>query len=74
MGHTVPDLEQHANEAAKEYHDAARRQKKAHWEDFLADSTNMRQAAKYLDPNGSSAFDKIPPLTRRDVSIPRGKN
>ena len=73
MGHMFPDLEQQANEAAKEYHDAVRRQKKAHWEDFLADDTNIWQAAKYLDPGGSSAFDKIPPLTRRDGSSTRDK-
>jgi hypothetical protein len=72
-GRMFPNLEQHANEAAKEYHDAVRRQKKAHWEDFLADDTNIWQAAKYLDPNGSSAFDKIPPLTRRDGSTTEDK-
>jgi hypothetical protein len=72
-GHVFPNLEQQANEAAKEYHDAIRRQKKAHWEDFLADDTNIWQAAKYLDPNGSPAFDKIPPLTRRDGSTSRDK-
>jgi len=73
MGHMFPDLEQQANEAAKEYHDAVRRQKKAHWEEFLADDTNIWQAAKYLDPRGSSAFDKTPPLTRRDGSTTKDK-
>jgi endonuclease/exonuclease/phosphatase family metal-dependent hydrolase len=73
MGRIFPDLEQQANEAAKEYHDAVRKQKKAHWEDFLADDTNIWQAAKYLDPQGSSAFDKIPPLTRRDGSTTKDK-
>ena len=73
MGRMFPELEQQANEAAKEYHDAVRRQKKAHWEDFLADDTNIWQAAKYLDPCGSSAFDKIPPLTKRDGSTTKNK-
>jgi hypothetical protein len=73
MGRMFPNLEQQANKAAKEYHDAVRRQKKAHWEDFLADDTNIWQAAKYLDPSGSSAFDKIPPLTRRDGSTTKDK-
>jgi hypothetical protein len=50
----------------KKYHDATRWQKKAHWEEFLAEDGNIWQAAKYLNPDGGSAFDKIPPLTRRD--------
>lgn len=74
MGHTFPQLEQQANDAAKEYHDAMRRQKKAHWNDFLADDANIWQAAKYLDPHSSSAFDKIPPLTRRDGSTTKDKS
>jgi hypothetical protein len=73
MGHRFPDLEQQANDAAKEYHDAVRRQKKAHWDDFLADDPNIWQAAKYLDPHGSPVFDKIPPLTRRDGSTTKDK-
>lgn len=32
-----PGLEQQAREASKEYHDAIRNQKKAHWDEFLAD-------------------------------------
>ncbi|PMD51180.1 uncharacterized protein K444DRAFT_601439, partial [Hyaloscypha bicolor E] len=57
-----------ANDAAKEYHDAVRRQEEVHWDDFLADGTNIWQPARYLDPDRSLAFDKIPPLTRRDGS------
>jgi ribonuclease HI len=66
-------LEQQARSAAKEYHDAVRKQKKAHWEDFLADDANSWQAAKYLNPNGNSAFDKIPPLKRVDGSSTKDK-
>jgi hypothetical protein len=73
MGRTIPRLEQQAKDAAKEYHDAIRKQKKIHWNDFLADDTNIWQAAKYLDPCGSSTFDKIPPLTRRDGSSTKDK-
>jgi hypothetical protein len=68
IGRISPDLERQAKDAAEEYHKAIRRQKKAHWDDFLADEGNIWQAVKYLDPNGSSSFDKIPPLVRRDRS------
>ncbi|EAQ91975.1 predicted protein [Chaetomium globosum CBS 148.51] len=37
IGQTAPELEQRARMAAKEYHDAIRRQKSSHWNDFLAD-------------------------------------
>ena len=73
MGHIFPQLEQQANDAAKEYHNAVRRQKNVHWNDLLADDTNIWQTAKYLDPYGSSAFDKLPLLTRRDGSTTKDK-
>ena len=47
------------NEAAKEYYDAIQRQEKAYWEEFLTDDANIWQVVKYLDPHGSSAFDKV---------------
>src|SRR5258708_2583691 len=72
-GHTVPELERQAKEAAKEYPDAIRKQKKGHWDDFLADDANIWQTAKYLSPNGSSELDKIPPLTRTDGSSTKDK-
>ena len=46
-------LEQRAREAAKEYHDAIRRQKKAHWQEFLQDDVNIWQAARFLGPRDS---------------------
>jgi hypothetical protein len=60
------DLEQKAREAAKEYHDAIRRQKKAHWDSFLEDGANIWQSAKYLSLGGEAMGDKIPPLKRRE--------
>ncbi|KAJ6437619.1 calcineurin-like phosphoesterase [Purpureocillium lavendulum] len=42
-----PDLERRSKEAAKEYHDAIRSQKKAHWEDFLSEGVHTWKAAKY---------------------------
>lgn len=73
MGHIIPGLELQVRDAAKEYHDAIRKQKKVHWNEFLADDANIWQAAKYLNPNSSSAFDKIPPLTKRDGSSTKDK-
>jgi hypothetical protein len=40
-GREAADLEQKAREAAKEYHDAIRRQKKARWDSFLEDGANI---------------------------------
>jgi hypothetical protein len=67
-GRTVPELERQAKAAAQQYHETMRKQKKAHWDDFLADDMNIWQAAKYLNPDGSSSFDRIPPLKRADGS------
>src|SRR5216117_3306935 len=61
-----PELERHAKAASKQYHDEVRRQKKAHWDDFVADITNIWKAAKYLDTEGKASFDKVPQLTRTD--------
>jgi len=66
-----PELEKRAREAAKEYHDAIRKQKQSHWRDFLADSANIWKAARYLKSADHTAFDKIPPLTRTDGSTTR---
>ena len=67
-GWPSPELERHAKEAAKEYHNAIKLQKKSHWNEFLADNSNIWQAARYLKPD-DSAFDKIPPLKRNDDTI-----
>ncbi|KAL3704532.1 hypothetical protein TMatcc_008203 [Talaromyces marneffei ATCC 18224] len=72
-GRMVPGLEKQAREAAKEYYDTIRKQKKAHWEHFLADDTNIWQATKYLKPSGSSFSDKIPPLVKADGSTTKDK-
>ena len=72
-GHTFPELVRQASIAGKEYHDTIRKQKKGHWETFLADNKNIWQAAKYLNPNGNTTFDKIPPLVRTDGSVTEDK-
>lgn len=53
--------------------DAIQKQKKAHWENFLANDTNIWQATKYLRPDSSSFSDKIPPLMKHDGSTMKDK-
>ncbi|KAI1839296.1 hypothetical protein JX266_014493, partial [Neoarthrinium moseri] len=65
-GRTDPGVEHQAREAGKTYHTAIRKQKKTHWHQFLEEPANIWQAARYLDPDEHSAFDKIPPLKRAD--------
>ncbi|KAJ3454196.1 hypothetical protein MRS44_018090 [Fusarium solani] len=72
-GQRIDNSETRAKEAAKEYHDAIRRQKKAHWEDFLADGTNIWQAAKYLKPGDETNGDKVPPLKRTNGATTQDK-
>jgi hypothetical protein len=73
IGRGIPELVRRARESAKEYHDTIRKQKKAHWEDFLADDTNIWQATKYLNPGSSAFSDKIPPLIKPDGSTTKDK-
>ncbi|MDN5289596.1 MAG: Endonuclease/exonuclease/phosphatase [Mucilaginibacter sp.] len=62
IGQIVLELEQRAKTAAKEYHDAIRRQKSTHWNEFLADDANIWQATKYLETGSGTIGDKVPLL------------
>lgn len=62
-------LEEQAQAAAKEYHDAIRKQQKLHWDDFLAEDTNIWKATRYLKPDQGSGWSRIPPLQEADGSL-----
>ncbi|KJK85253.1 hypothetical protein H633G_10910, partial [Metarhizium anisopliae BRIP 53284] len=68
-GRPSTDLEARAKDASKEYHDGIRKQKKAHWEVFLAEDANIWKAARYLQPGKDTMEDKVPPLKREDGSV-----
>ncbi|KJZ70171.1 hypothetical protein HIM_10431 [Hirsutella minnesotensis 3608] len=72
-GQAQPGLEQRAKEAAKEFHDAIRHQRKAHWDDFLSDDANIWKATKYLKAGKSTTGDRVPPLRKGDGSTTEDK-
>ncbi|KAJ6437389.1 reverse transcriptase [Purpureocillium lavendulum] len=67
------DLERRAKEAAKEYHDAIRKQRRAHWDDFLAEDANIWKAARYLEPGKDAMTDRVPPLKKADGTRTRNR-
>ena len=62
-----------AKEAAKVYHSTLRKQRKAHWEDFLSEDANIWTAARYMKPDKQMSFSRIPPLRKADGSTTEGK-
>jgi hypothetical protein len=68
-GDALPELERQARAAAKEYHDAIRKQQRLHWDEFLTEDTNIWKATRYLKPDDGSGWSKIPPLQEADGSM-----
>jgi hypothetical protein len=68
-GEALPELERQARAAAKEYHDAIRKQQRLHWDEFLTEDTNIWKAIRYLKPKDGSGWSKIPPLQKADGSM-----
>jgi hypothetical protein len=67
-GDALPELEQQARAAAKEYHDAIRKQQRLQWDEFLTEDTNIWKASRYLKPDDGSGWSRIPPLQKADGS------
>ena len=65
----MPTLEQQARAAAKEYHDAIHKQQRLHWDEFLAEDTNIWKATRYLKPDEGSGWSRVPPLQNADGSL-----
>lgn len=70
-GEALPTLEQQPRAASKEYHDAIHRQRRTHWDDFLADEANTWKATRYLQPDQGSSWSRIPPSRKADGSLTR---
>jgi hypothetical protein len=65
----LPELEQQARAAVKEYHDAIRKQQRLYWDEFPAEDTNIWKATRYLTPDNGSGWSRIPPLQKADGSM-----
>lgn len=68
-GEALPTLERQAQAASKEYHDAIHRQQRLHWDEFLAEDTNIWKATHYLKPDTCSGWSRIPLLRNGDGSL-----
>jgi len=55
-------LEEKANTFKKRFHDAARKQRSNHWQDFVQDAENIWDIAKYAKPDTMRQSSRIPAL------------
>lgn len=73
-GEALPELEQQARAVAKKYHDAVRKQQRLHWDEFIAEDTNIWKASRYLNPDDGSRWSRISPLENADGSTTRNNS
>lgn len=48
---------------------AIHRQQRLHWDEFLAENTNIWKATRYLKPDQGPGWSRIPPLQRADGTL-----
>ncbi|KAF4547145.1 Hypothetical protein D9617_57g029030 [Elsinoe fawcettii] len=58
-GEALPELERQSRAAAKEYHDAIRKQQKLRWDEFLSEDTNIWKATRYLKLDDGSDYEQV---------------
>ena len=63
-----PELEERARSMRQRFHTAIRDQKRRHWQEFLENTSNIWQAAKYAKDQDTS-FQKILPLRNPDDTL-----
>lgn len=61
-GENDRELSKAATKAKYEYHAAIDAQKKQHWQDFLAENSNIWKTAEYLNPLAAASFANVPAL------------
>jgi hypothetical protein len=62
-------LEVVVKEAARSYHRVIQEQKEKHWEEFVGESSNIWQVARYLKPGTVGTFNKMLALRRMDGTV-----
>ena len=67
----IPDAsaERKAAAAKHRFHHTVRNVRKQHWTEFLDDTTNVWKAAKYLNPQDTSSFSRIPKFVKEERTI-----
>jgi hypothetical protein len=61
-GQREDGLEEKAKAFKKRFHDAARKQRSNHWQDFVEDANNIWDIAKYAKPDAVKQPNRIPAL------------
>ena len=64
QGREDVELRNTATRAKRLFHRTVRRHRKLHWEAFLDDSDNIWKVTKYLNPQASSSYARVPPIEK----------